>query len=120
MLEYSIRPWGNWQMLGENEGYWVKRISVNPGKRLSLQYHLHRSEKWVIVTGQGLVTLCQDKNCYQENIRTVTIGDVVYIPQEVIHRIDNTGLIPLVFIEVALGKPEEDDIIRLKDDFGRI
>ena len=110
---YSERPWGNYQKLFEESGVWVKRVEVKPKSRLSLQKHSHRSEKWIIVCGQGLA-IVNDKE-----IR-VKHGSVVDVPLGAVHRIGNTGKDILVFIEVACGKYlSEDDIIRLQDDYNR-
>lgn len=111
---YSERPWGHYQKLFEESGVWVKRVEVKPQARLSLQKHSHRSEKWIIVRGQGLA-LVNDKE-----IR-VKHGSVVDVPLGAVHRIGNTGKDTLVFIEVACGDYlSEDDIIRLQDDYNRI
>ncbi len=108
------RPWGTYNKIFQEAGVWVKRVEVDPGSRLSLQKHNHRSEKWIIVSGEGLVV-----------INTVTLpvgmGSVVDVPLGALHRMANTGKCPLVFIEVACGDNlTEDDIVRLHDDFDRI
>lgn len=108
------RPWGTYQKIYQECGVWVKRVEVDPGARLSLQKHNHRSEKWIIVSGEGLVVV---------NNLTITVaaGSVVDIPVRVLHRMANMGKQPLVFIEVACGnKLTEEDIVRLQDDFDRI
>ena len=113
-IQIKNRPWGKYQKIFQESGVWVKRVEVRPGERLSLQKHLHRSEKWIIVKGEGLVVV---------NNLTVTVaaGSIVDIPVRVLHRIANVGKKPLVFIEVACGhKLTEEDIIRLKDDYSRI
>lgn len=109
----SERPWGNFIKLYQESGVWVKRVHVNPGKRLSLQKHHHRSEKWIVVTGLGLVTINGEEYPLQA-------GDVLDVPQGAVHRISNAGKDKLVFIEVACG-PEltEEDIERLQDDYER-
>jgi len=111
--DVSVRPWGNYIKLFQESGVWVKRIEVNPGCRLSLQKHAHRSEKWNIVTGKGLVVI-DDKEI------EVGPGSVLDVPLGAVHRIGNTGDTKLVFIEVACGDElSEDDIIRLQDDYDR-
>jgi len=109
------RPWGYYEVLSDDKNdHKVKRITVWPGKRLSLQLHKRRREHWVIVSGKARVTL--GKN-------TLTLGpsQSVDIPVETAHRIENIGNIPLVFIEVQQGDYfGEDDIIRLEDDYGRV
>ena len=113
MQEHSERPWGNYTKFFQESGVWVKRVEVKPGARLSLQKHSHRSEKWIIVTGEGTVTL----GCKEIKVKASSIVD---IPLGATHRIANTGKIALVFIEVATGDYlAEDDIIRLQDDYAR-
>ncbi|MBF0485160.1 MAG: phosphomannose isomerase type II C-terminal cupin domain [Candidatus Omnitrophica bacterium] len=109
----TARPWGTYHKIFQEAGVWVKRVEVNPGQRLSLQKHGHRSEKWIIVSGQGMVTV-------NELTVTVAKGSIVDIPVHVIHRISNLGKKPLVFIEVACGDElTEKDIVRLEDDYAR-
>ncbi|HWQ66366.1 MAG TPA: mannose-1-phosphate guanylyltransferase/mannose-6-phosphate isomerase [Methanospirillum sp.] len=108
-----FRPWGSYTHLEETTGYKIKRLTVNPGKRLSLQRHHHRSEHWVIVTGTADVTLAED----QKFLRP---GESTYVPAGVMHRLGNSGKIPLEVIEVQIGEYlEEDDIERTEDDFHR-
>lgn len=107
------RPWGHYFKFFQEPGVWVKRVEVNPGARLSLQKHAHRSEKWIVVKGEGKAVLDQK----DQNVRP---GSVVDVPLGCVHRIGNTGKEPLVFIEVACGEElTEDDIIRLQDDYNR-
>lgn len=107
------RPWGQYKKLFQESGVWVKRVEVKPRARLSLQKHKHRSEKWIIVSGQGLVIL-------NEKRRKVKPGSVIDVPLGTIHRIGNTGHKKLIFIEVACGNfLSEKDIIRLQDDYQR-
>jgi glycosyltransferase involved in cell wall biosynthesis/mannose-6-phosphate isomerase-like protein (cupin superfamily) len=110
---HEERPWGNFTVLHEADGYKVKRIEVLPGKRLSYQKHSKRSEHWMIVQGTGKVTL-------EGRVLTVQAGDAVDIPIGAAHRIENPGDDLLVFIEIQRGQYlGEDDIVRLEDDFGR-
>ena len=112
-MEKAIRPWGKYQKFYQEDGVWVKRVEVNPHARLSLQQHQHRSEKWVFVSGEGLAVVDSQQIPVQP-------GSVVDIPLGAVHRIGNTGEIPLVFIEVACGQHlSEEDIIRLQDDYAR-
>jgi mannose-6-phosphate isomerase-like protein (cupin superfamily) len=100
-------------VLSDESDHKVKRIVVHPGKRLSLQKHRMRSEHWHVVRGEGLVTRGA------ENI-PVKQGDSLDIPRGTVHRIENVGGSPLVFIEVQRGEYfGEDDIERIEDDFGR-
>jgi len=106
-------PWGKWEVLLDEPGYKVKRITVLPGQRLSYQKHFKRQEHWIIVEGQALVTL---------DGRDIALktGEYIDIPMESAHRIANPGSVPLVFIEVQRGSYfGEDDIVRLQDDYGR-
>lgn len=112
MIDSDNRPWGRWEEYLNEPGYRVKRIIVNPGKRLSLQKHEHRREHWVVVQGTGLFTLNDD-------VRKIGKGDALYIDLGDVHRLENDGDAYLVIIETQLGVCLEDDIIRLEDDFGR-
>ena len=107
------RPWGWYQSIDECERFKVKRICVQPKASLSLQKHHHRAEHWVVVKGTAEV-LCDDKTMLlSENQST-------YIPLGAVHRLSNPGNIPLEMIEVQSGSYlEEDDIIRLEDNYGR-
>ncbi len=108
------RPWGSFTVLEERDAYKVKRIEVLPGKRLSYQKHEKRSEHWMIVQGQAVVTL-EGKEI------PLNPGQTVDIPQYAAHRIFNPAQGLLVFIEIQTGDYfGEDDIIRLEDDFGRL
>jgi len=111
--EISKRPWGQYHKFHQEPGVWVKRVEVNPHSRLSLQKHQHRSEKWIIVAGQGVAIVDAQEI-------PVMPGVVVDIPLGAVHRMGNTGGELLVFIEVACGKYlAEDDIIRIQDDYFR-
>jgi mannose-6-phosphate isomerase-like protein (cupin superfamily) len=113
MSEISVRPWGKYQKFYQENGVWIKRVEVNPKSRLSLQKHTHRSEKWIIVHGEGLATV-DGKDI------PVSPGSVVDVPLGAVHRIGNTNDHPLVFIEVATGNElTEEDIIRIQDDYSR-
>lgn len=107
------RPWGSYRTVDLGERFRVKHIEVLPGKQLSLQRHHHRSEHWVVVSGAAEVTVGSD-------VRVVNENESVYIPVGATHRLANPGKIPVRLIEVQTGSYlEEDDIIRLDDDFGR-
>ncbi len=112
-MEGSQRPWGRYETLFKDSNVQVKRIEVNPRMRFSLQKHMKRAEKWVVTGGEGVVTL-GDRQI------PVKRGSVIEVALEQVHRMTNTGDTPLVFVEVQLGDYlEEDDIIRLEDDFKR-
>jgi mannose-6-phosphate isomerase len=111
--ERDERPWGRYEVLLDEPDHKVKQLVVKPGKRLSYQMHSRRSEHWFVVRGTGVVTL--DAVAIE-----VKAGSAVDVAQGASHRIENTGLEDLVFIEVQHGDYfGEDDIIRLEDDFGR-
>ncbi len=112
-LERDERPWGSYEVLLDDPDHKVKKITVNPGKRLSYQVHSRRSEHWFIVRGTGVVTL-------NDTQVLVEPGVAVDIEVGTSHRIENTGSDDLVFVEVQHGEYfGEDDIVRLEDDFGR-
>jgi mannose-6-phosphate isomerase len=111
--KYDERPWGNFTVLDESEGYKVKRIEVLAGKRLSYQKHARRAEHWFIVSGTAKITLDG-----AEIIKGA--GEAVDIAVGTAHRVENPGAELLVFIEVQRGDYlGEDDIVRFEDDFGR-
>ena len=110
----STYPWGTAQVLTEGENYRVKRISLNPKSRQSYQIHEHRAEAWLIVSGEGKITIDDEEN-------RVTPAAIVMISIGTKHRIENTSSDePLVFIETQFGACfDEDDIVRYEDDYGR-
>ncbi len=108
-----FRPWGNYTSIVENKRWQVKQIQVNPRGKLSLQFHHHRAEHWVVVKGTANVEVNGESQILSEN-------QSVYIPIGTKHRLSNTGKIPLTLIEVQSGAYlGEDDIIRLDDVYGR-
>jgi len=91
----------------------VKRITVNPGAKLSLQKHYHRAEHWVVVKGTARITRDAEEMILMENQST-------YVPLGAVHRLENPGMIPLELIEIQTGSYlKEDDIVRLDDVYGR-
>jgi mannose-6-phosphate isomerase len=113
VLESEQRPWGSWHVLDVEEGFKIKRIHVNPGARLSLQTHEHRSEHWVIIN--GVATAHVDGAVTQ-----VHVGESIDVPLGAKHRLANEGETELVIVEVQLGAyTGEDDICRIEDDYGR-
>ena len=107
------RPWGAYESIADGDRFQVKRITVKPGEKLSLQMHHHRAEHWIVVRGTALVT-CEDKEfllCEDQS---------TYIPLGHKHRLENPGLVPLELIEVQSGAYlGEDDIVRFEDVYGR-
>ena len=113
-MEKVERPWGWYQVIDSGNRYKTKNIEVNPGCSLSLQYHYHRSEHWVVVGGTAKVRVGDDERCLHQN-------ESIYVPPTVLHRLSNPGKIPLRIVEVQCGTYlEEDDIIRVDDEYGRI
>jgi mannose-1-phosphate guanylyltransferase/mannose-6-phosphate isomerase len=107
------RPWGYYQTLHDGERFQVKRITVKPGARLSLQMHHHRAEHWVVVNGTARVTRGEESFLLTENEST-------FIPMFTKHRLENPGKVPLNLIEVQSGAYlGEDDIVRFDDAYGR-
>lgn len=112
-LKTGYRPWGSYTILLEGERYKIKKITVNPQSALSLQMHHHRSEHWVVIKGTAKVIVGEDTHYVHEN-------ESIYIPKSTLHRLENPGKIQLEIIEVQNGEYlSEDDIIRMKDDYGR-
>jgi len=108
------RPWGKYDSVDSGETFQVKRITVNPKAKLSLQMHHHRCEHWIVISGVATVT-CEDK------IFELKENESTYIPQESTHSLENRTDQPLVLIEVQLGSYlGEDDIVRFEDKYGRI
>jgi mannose-1-phosphate guanylyltransferase len=108
------RPWGKYDSIDSGKGYQVKRITVKPGAKLSVQMHHHRAEHWVVVSGLARVTNGDKTFMLSENEST-------YIPVGVIHALENPGKALLEIIEVQSGPYlGEDDIVRFEDIYGRI
>jgi mannose-1-phosphate guanylyltransferase/mannose-6-phosphate isomerase len=109
----NARPWGIYTILCEEDRFKIKRIVITPGKRLSLQYHHHRSEHWVVVRGTAFVVIDGKEQFVHE-------GESVFIPKNARHRLENPGKVELEIVEVQGGEYlGEDDIVRLDDDFTR-
>ena len=112
-LTSEERPWGSWHVIDVADGYKIKRIHVNPGARLSLQSHEHRSEHWVVIAGQA--------TCEVDGTESVVgHGESIDVPLGARHRLGNQGTEEVVIVEVQLGGyTGEDDISRYEDDYGR-
>lgn len=109
----NYRPWGFYEGLTKGDRFQVKRIMVNPGRKLSLQKHYHRAEHWVVVEGTAIVTRGKEEHMVREN-------ESIYLPLGEVHRLLNPGRIPLTLIEVQSGPYlDEDDIVRIEDDYAR-
>lgn len=108
------RPWGKYDSIDFGKRDQVKRITVKPGEKLSIQKHHHRSEHWIVVSGTASV-LNGDKTIL------VTENESTYIPLGTIHALENPGKIPLEMIEIQTGSYlGEDDIVRFEDRYGRV
>ncbi|MBM4307748.1 MAG: mannose-1-phosphate guanylyltransferase/mannose-6-phosphate isomerase [Deltaproteobacteria bacterium] len=109
----SYRPWGSYTILEQGPRYKIKRVVVNPGEKLSLQKHSHRSEHWVVVKGTAKISIANNEILTHEN-------ESAYVPKATLHRLENGGKMPVEIIEIQNGDYlEEDDIERFEDDYGR-
>jgi mannose-1-phosphate guanylyltransferase/mannose-6-phosphate isomerase len=109
-----FRPWGSYEDIDAGTRFRVKRITVQPGAKLSLQMHHHRAEHWIVVSGTARITRGEEVVLLSENQST-------YIPLGITHRLENPGRIPLQMIEVQSGAYlEEDDIVRFEDLYSRV
>lgn len=107
------RPWGKYDSVDNGERFQVKRITVKPGAKLSVQMHHHRAEHWIVVSGTAKVTIDGVDQYLTEN-------QSVYIPITAVHALENPGKVPLELIEVQSGSYlGEDDIVRFEDRYGR-
>lgn len=114
MEEVVTKPWGFYQVLLREERTLAKHLMVYPGKRTSLQKHLHRDEAWKVLVGKGKVSVAGE-------YWTIKPGDVLVIRKQSFHRVENIGEEILVIHEVQTGNLlSEDDIIRVEDDYGRV
>ncbi|MBS0220309.1 MAG: mannose-1-phosphate guanylyltransferase/mannose-6-phosphate isomerase [Proteobacteria bacterium] len=110
----GYRPWGSYRTVDAGTRFQVKRITVKPGAKLSLQKHYHRAEHWVVVEGTAMVQRGGERMLVREN-------ESVYIPIGTEHRLENPGKVPLQLIEVQSGPYlGEDDIVRIEDTYGRV
>lgn len=107
------RPWGRFQSFVTNEPVTVKIITVEPGRRLSLQRHAQRAEMWQVLDTAPLDVTVDDRTW------TATQGEQIWIPVGSVHRLGNAGTAPARILEVGFGNFDEDDIERLEDDFSR-
>ncbi|WP_293268652.1 mannose-1-phosphate guanylyltransferase/mannose-6-phosphate isomerase [Neptunomonas sp.] len=108
------RPWGKYDSIDTGERYQVKRITVKPGAKLSVQMHHHRAEHWIVVSGTAKVTVDGAEKYVTEN-------QSVYIPITAVHALENPGKVNLELIEVQSGAYlDEDDIVRFEDRYGRV
>lgn len=109
----TLRPWGGFTLMGAGDGFQAKHVFVKPGRQLSLQRHRHRSEHWIVVRGTAEVTV-------DGQVSTLTENGSVRVPAGSTHRLANSGRDLLELVEIQTGSYlNEDDIIRIEDDFGR-
>jgi mannose-6-phosphate isomerase-like protein (cupin superfamily) len=118
--EPKITPWGYYTKLlhekirGLNQYIWIKKVTIRRKQRISLQKHACRSEKWFVLSGKGVATL-------NNNVAPIAAGSLIDVPKQAPHRLQNTGKCNLILIEIAMGSVvNEDDIIRIEDDYGRV
>lgn len=110
---YEERPWGHFEILAESDLFKIKKITVNPSHKLSYQYHYHRDENWVIVSGTASVIV-------NEQNYTLVTGESIFIKRLEYHRVINNSVEPLIFIEVQTGDSfDENDIVRIDDAYNR-
>ena len=108
-----FRPWGKYDSIDHGERYQVKRITVKPGAKLSVQMHHHRAEHWVVVSGSAKVTIGEETTLLCENQST-------YIPIGAVHALENPDNLPLEIIEIQSGSYlGDEDIVRFEDGYGR-
>ena|SRR3989338_9601890 len=118
--QFDERPWGSFEVLADFavENHFgpdavIKKITVKPGKRLSYQSHSGRHEYWLVVSGSGIVII-------EGKEHVVSAGFRIQIPKQAKHRmINDDSEKELVFVEISLGDFDENDIVRIEDDFGR-
>jgi len=110
-IKKEIRPWGSFRQFTHNEISTVKIISVKPRARLSLQYHEQRDEFWVVLEGNPTVT-------FGEESREAFPGDEFFISKKTKHRIQGSEKEARI-LEISFGNFDENDIVRMEDDFGR-
>jgi mannose-1-phosphate guanylyltransferase/mannose-6-phosphate isomerase/mannose-1-phosphate guanylyltransferase/mannose-6-phosphate isomerase len=108
----DIRPWGKFRRYPHREAGSIKIITVNPGGVLSLQSHERRDEFWVVIDPGLEMTL-------GERVWTPASGEEIFIPRGTPHRARNRGQMPARVMEIWIGRSDESDIVRLKDDYGR-
>ncbi len=109
--EKDERPWGSYERFTLNEPTTVKLITVKPGEEFSLQTHAHRDEFWHVISGSGTVTV-------GDGARVARAGDEFFIPRGMLHRAQG-GDEGLLFLEIAFGAFDENDIDRVEDKYGR-
>ena len=115
-MEIVERPWGTFELLKTTKDYWVKILTIKKGHRISMQSHHDRKEFWTVISGEGEAEI---ESYIDIDIYSLIKGSHLVIPAEAKHRITNTCDKDLVVCELALGRPNEADIKRYEDDYGR-
>lgn len=105
------RPWGWFETIEESENYKLKKIWVNPNQQFSLQYHTNRDEHWIVVDGSGVITI-------GDSSFPVYFNESFFIPKGKHHRLKASEK-GILFYEVQTGNCDEEDIVRIEDDYGR-
>ena len=112
--QFDERPWGRWLVMDVMSRSVVKKLTVDPGKRISLQRHRYRSERWMVVDGTAAVQC--DGQLYH-----IGPGEQIFLPKGCLHRLGNDTEKPVTVIEIQFGEVlSEDDIERFTDDYGRV
>ena len=112
MNETVLRPWGWYKVLSFSDTYKVKLLFIGKGQRISLQKHLNRCESWTIINGSPFIII--------DNMSTTAMPlDTFFVPSEAVHRIESADYTDTLILELQSGLCQEDDIIRLKDDYNR-
>ncbi len=112
LITEDVRPWGKFRRYPHERAGSIKIITVNPGGLLSLQYHDRRDEFWVVLD-PGLEMTVGDR------VWMTAPGEEIFIPRRAPHRVRNAGTAPARVLEIWIGRSDESDIVRLKDDYGR-
>ena len=113
------RPWGSYTIIHKGNGHWVKIIEVGCGRRTSLQQHRKRSEIWIILQGSFNIHHGKSKSSISIYRRSKNHASPLVVRRGDIHRLEGLGN-KNVLLEIALGRPDENDIIRHEDDYGRV
>jgi len=108
----DVRPWGKFRRFPHEEAGSIKIITVEPGGRLSLQYHEGRAEFWVVLDPGLEITV-------GERVWAAAPNEEIFIPRRAPHRVRNAGRAPARFMEIWIGDSAESDIVRLSDDYSR-
>ena len=112
-IEEDIRPWGKFRSYPSRLAKSIKIITLNPGSAFSLQYHLKRSEFWVVLDNGLEITLGSRRWRLKQ-------GEEVFVPRKMPHRLRCVGKVPARVMEIWIGPSEEGDIVRIQDDYGRV